>query len=354
MNLNVVIAAGGTGGHISPGIAILELLVSQKENYSIQSIYIHTLKRNQNTPDFQNSNFNILFHNSPPFSGNKILFPFLFLKNLISCFLTFKKLKINTIIAMGGYSSLPAILYGIIFKKKIYLCEQNCIPGKVTRFFLKFANKVAFSFPPSIDVPKSVNYKILGNPIRKRVLPNPKYDLNKKLNSKKLNILAMGGSQGARQINNMVSDLLAEENIRKSFNFRIITGETLYEETTTKIGKKAELIAYSNDMKSHFEWAHVVIARSGAGVIAECSLYGIFLVLVPYPFAADNHQEANAKYFEKHGAKVLYQKNEEITDLREVLISMNNNRKAFQMNCENIKQLGKENATQETINYFLK
>ena len=354
MKKNVVIAAGGTGGHISPGIALAEAIHKQKNKLFIESVFIHTLNKNKDNPDFKNTNCDILYHNTPSISHEKLFFPFLFILDLFQTIFYFIKLKINVVIAMGGYSSLPAILYAILFCKELYLCEQNCIPGKVNRIFFRFSKKIAFSFPPSIPS-KNLSYKVIGNPVREKVVPSVNYNFEQKLHTKKMNILAMGGSQGARQINNMISKLLEDDDLLEYYNVRIISGANLYNETKEAVGKKeVEVLAYSDDMKAQFEWAHIVVARSGAGVLAECALYGLFLILVPYPFAADNHQEANAKYFENLGVKVLYQKDEDIQQLKQIFLHLKSNKQELLTVSKNLGTIANPKAAEETIHYFFK
>lgn len=148
MNGSVVIAAGGTGGHISPGVALAEILSEKANVFGFDTVYIHSLVRNKNNPDLLQPPCEVLWHNVPQVGGLKTIFyPILFIIPFIKTILRFRKLRVNAVIGMGGYSSLPAILYAILFRKPLYLCEQNCVPGKITRVFSRFAKKIAFSFP---------------------------------------------------------------------------------------------------------------------------------------------------------------------------------------------------------------
>jgi UDP-N-acetylglucosamine--N-acetylmuramyl-(pentapeptide) pyrophosphoryl-undecaprenol N-acetylglucosamine transferase len=355
---HVLIAAGGTGGHISPGVALAEVLVEKKKELGIDSVYIHSLTRNKDNSDLKEVPCKVIWHTTPQFSKNPFLFPFSFLINFIITCIEFKKVKIDVIIAMGGYSSLPSILFAILFRKKLFLCEQNRIIGKVLRNFLKFADKIAFSFEPiNFDSTKNSHYKILGNPIRKKILPDIK-DISNKLQittkKEKIKVLVMGGSQGARQINNMVLSLMNHSDISKNYQFRVLTGSNLYEETKAKSNdSKAELISYSEDMKSHYEWANLVIARSGAGVISECSIFALPQILIPYPFAADNHQSANAKYFEeKAGAWLIEQRDEDNTKLTKILLEILQNREILVQRANLSLGSSKPSASLDTIKYF--
>ncbi|TGL49443.1 UDP-N-acetylglucosamine--N-acetylmuramyl-(pentapeptide) pyrophosphoryl-undecaprenol N-acetylglucosamine transferase [Leptospira wolffii] len=318
---SVLIAAGGTGGHISPGVALAENLVGRLDSLGVDKVVLHSLIRNKDNPDLKQAPCEVVWHNIPPLSGNLILLPFRYVFQLIRSWMSFSRLNVDAVIGMGGYSSVPAILYAVFFRKKLYLCEQNCIPGKVNRIFFKFADKVAFSFPPK-DPKVSARWEILGNPLRSKTVPklalkfSDKWDPKKK---KQFNVLVMGGSQGARQINNMVVNLMKHEVIQERFRFRMLTGTALYDEVSKKT-KDADLISYSDNMAEHYEWANLVIARSGSGVLSECAAYALPMVLIPFPFAKDDHQTANAKYMEANGAAAtLEQRDEDESKLFRIL-----------------------------------
>lgn len=356
---SIIIAAGGTGGHISPGIAIAESLMDLKAELGFENLAIHSLVRNKDNPDLRDAPCPVIWHNTPQLSKNVLKVPVLFSYNLFKTILQFRKIKVDCVIAMGGYSSLPALLYAVLFRKKIFLCEQNTVVGKVTRIFKKFADKIAFSFPPSnIENFQFNNFRVLGNPLRKKIIPDAKVNTNKMqvVNKKeKLNVLVMGGSQGARQINNMVISSMNNPEIAKNFNFRLLTGTSLYDEAKAKSQKSADIISYSEDMKTHYEWANLVIARSGAGVISECAVYSLPQILIPYPFAADNHQVANAKYFEKEaGAWVLNQKDENNATLVDILLEISNNRELLTQLTEKSFKCARVNAALDTVKYFFK
>lgn len=353
----IVIAAGGTGGHISPGIALAETLIEKKDSFQYEKLIIHSLLRNKDNPDLKESPCPVIWHNMPQPYKNFILFPFLLLYTLITTFIKFSRLKVDCVIAMGGYSCIPAILYAILFKKKIFLCEQNRAIGKVTRIFMRRANKVCFSFPP-MNIPNNIKteIKVCGNPLRKKIMPDQKSKANRAIptnKKEKLNVLVMGGSQGARQINNMVINSMNNVEISKNFNFRLLTGTSLYEEAKAMSPKPVDIISYSQDMKTHYEWAHLVIARAGAGVISECAVYLLPMILIPYPYAADNHQYENALYFNMESdTKVLNQRDENNSDLIDYLLNIQKDREKIVTLSSKLSKLARENASLDTVNFF--
>ncbi|MCB1141994.1 MAG: glycosyltransferase [Leptospiraceae bacterium] len=358
MSRHVLIAAGGTGGHISPGIALVEYLSEHKEDLGISDITIHSLYRNRDNPDLIDSPVPVQWHNLPQLNWKSLYKLPIILFHILKSILSLKKLGITDVIAMGGYSCLPSLLYAVLFKKNIYLCEQNRIIGKVVRLFQSRATKIAFSFPPvNLDLSEVKDYRVLGNPLRSKIFPTEGV-ISKKIKdlakAEKINVLVMGGSQGARQINNMVLSSMNHQDIVIHFNFRVLTGTNLYEETREKSKHSIDLISYSQDMKTHYEWANLVIARSGAGVISECVLHGLPTILIPYPYAMDNHQLENAKYCEEFcGALMINQTSEDDSALIQILLSTIENKQILKDLSEKSLNCSKPNATRDTIEYFL-
>lgn len=115
---SIVIVAGGTGGHISPGVALAEVLIELKEKIGYENLYLYSLVRNKNNPDLEQAPCPVLWHNLPSLSSNFFLFPIRYSIQIIKTFFIFKKLNIDVVIGMGGYSTVSSILYGIFFRKK--------------------------------------------------------------------------------------------------------------------------------------------------------------------------------------------------------------------------------------------
>lgn len=358
MSGTIVIAAGGTGGHISPGVALAEILVEKKEQFGFEKVFLHSLIRNKDNPDLQNPPCEVIWHHIPQLGGFRtLIYPFLFLLPFLKTLILFQKNKVTTVIGMGGYSSLPAILYAVIFRKSLYLCEQNCIPGSITRIFYRFAKSVALSFP--LAEGQTLTGKVIGNPIRKKVIPTQlNIRTNENLHEGKkntINVLVLGGSQGARQLNQMILNVMENSEISSKYKFRVLTGTSLYDETKNKSKGNAEIISYANDMKPNYEWANIVVARSGAGVIAECLVYGLPMVLIPYPYAKDNHQKENALYVESMGAcKIIHSTSEDPTSLVNILLEWKEHSEILKDMGHKSLALSNVNAAYQTLSYFFK
>lgn len=352
---SVVVAAGGTGGHISPGVALAEVLQSKKEELGFSDVFLHSIRRNSDNPDLKTPPCDVIWHNTPSFTSSKVLFPIRFAWNFIQTILEFRKRKVEAVIGMGGYSSVPAILYAIVFGKKFFLCEQNRVLGNVNRLFGKRAQKLALSFPLQEGKEQWKDSRVLGNPLRRKIIPKIALKQARQIDPKKknpLNVLVLGGSQGARQINNMVLSAMKNETVARSYKFRLLTGANLYSEVAQK-SKDADLISYAENMEDHYEWANLVIARAGAGVLSECSAYSLPMILIPYPFAKDNHQKYNADYFSSLGAAVsIDQKTEDDTKLVQILLEMSNNLEELNRMALASLSAARINAAAETVHYF--
>lgn len=351
----IAIACGGTGGHISPGIALLEELEKYKDHFLTESIFVHAPKRNRDNPDLQDPPVEIIWHNLPQIKLTTVLFyPFLLLWEMLRTYTQFKKRGINTVIGMGGYTSLLAILYTLLTKSELYLCEQNCMPGKITRTFWKSASKIALSFPLASEFPiPSPNFKILGNPLRASVLPKTPGLKNQIFSDKNpVNVLVLGGSQGARQINHMVLGSMEDADINRFFKFRVLTGTNLYEEVKNR-SNSVEAISYSKEMSVHYAWADLVVGRSGAGVIAECNAFALPMILIPYPYAADNHQKANAEYMKSQGACIVIDTTSTDPELlKNEMHKLRNDPQIILNMAMSSLGLAKINASRDTLNYF--
>ncbi|MCS7205148.1 MAG: UDP-N-acetylglucosamine--N-acetylmuramyl-(pentapeptide) pyrophosphoryl-undecaprenol N-acetylglucosamine transferase [Leptospiraceae bacterium] len=327
MELRVLIVAGGTGGHISPGIALYEAF--QKDYHA----EILSLERNRNYPDFQKNSFYLNFYDVPQFSWNLFSIFWFFYKIIRATIYSIKLIKkhqFNFIVGMGGYPTIPAIIAGILLRKKIYLCEPNAYPGLTTRVFYRFAKRVFLNFTLTKEFSHIQKKSILtGNPIRERVFNKAK---KRKRHSKIKTIFLVGGSQGAKQLNEMILNLWKSyPDFSQQFDWIIQTGIPHFERFSQEVEaipfrKKIEFFGFSTEIEKYFQRADLLISRAGAGIITEGLLYEIPMILIPYPYAKDNHQYYNAKALEEqHLAITIPTKTTEPYELYETIKQIKNN-----------------------------
>ena len=311
--VNITIAAAGTGGHINPGIAIAESL--QKNGYNISWLGTPKGMENKliNKKKFQ------FFALSISGIRNKgllklICLPFIVIISTIQAIKALKVTKTKLLIVMGGYVSLPAALAAKILNIKIIVHEQNSIPGLTNKILSYLSDQNFAAFPNSLR--KS---KIIGNPIRKEIeqVKNPK---ERFLNRKgSLRILVFGGSLGAKAFNQLLPSIFKIINDKNKLSITHQSGESMFDllkESYKGACFKVEIKRYIFDMEKKYNWADIVIARSGALTVSELIASGTASMLIPYPSAVDDHQYFNAKILEDVGAaEIIREKDLEKSNL---------------------------------------
>ncbi len=361
MSKTILITGGGTGGHISPGVAIYERAM---EMNNLSPLFLASFKdrRFSSLNDVEVSR--LLFYSPPALTKNPFKLPFFIVKFLRAIFVAkriLKKKNVAAIVGMGGYVSAPALFAAKMKKIPIFLCEQNSVPGKVTLKFEKNAEKIFGTFPESIQFFKNESaYQCVGNPIRHRVLRKISKREARKLfhlgHCSKV-ILVIGGSQGALRLNELIYGL------KKTYpqDFKSVgviwsTGESLYEEFRDKIQNELGagsiyLSPFLKDVGEAYMACDLAISRSGSGVMMELASLGIPSVLIPFPHAAADHQNKNADSFVDAGAAIKISDEYALPERAGELILglLNDDSKLAEMS-RKAKILGKANAAEDIIN----
>jgi len=308
-----MIIGGGTGGHITPGIAIYEDFKKKEKG-----VIFLTGKGDKRFFSEGDVNPDELFsYGAPTFSKNITKIP-LFIVKFFFAYLKAKKIikkqSVSSVIGMGGYVSAPALLAAKRKKVEIFLCEQNSVPGKVSLLFEKYAEKIYATFEISQEYFKEPEkFVLFGNPIRKKVLANiSKEDAKKKFNlsHSKHVVLVIGGSQGALKINELICDLKRKfPDMFKDVGLIWSTGTLSYEKFKNFVQNESQggavyISPYIDNVGEAYKASDLAISRSGAGVMMELAAMGLPSVFIPYPFAAMDHQNKNADAFVKEGAAI--------------------------------------------------
>ncbi len=308
--MRFVIAAGGTGGHLFPGLAVGEvllarghevmLLISEKEIDAVAT---------KGRDGFRIEKFPGI--GMPKiFSPAIIGFAFRFWKGLRRCKALFREWKPAAVLGMGGFTSTAPILAGRSRKVPTFVHDSNAIPGRANRLNARYVTKVLLGFKECAKFFPKAACEVVGTPLRSALLQP--VDKNAALAGFGLQpgrrtLLVMGGSQGAHGINVAVSSAAAK---LKSLSWQAIhlagaQDEQAMHEAYQREGVPASVAAFHHRMEEAYAAADLAIARSGAASLAELSHFGLPSILIPYPFAADDHQTANAKIYEDAGAAVL-------------------------------------------------
>ena len=304
MTNSVVIAGGGTGGHLYPGIALAKALMKHDANIEITFIGTQRGIESRVLPQ-EGLRLKTIF--SGGLLGKKGMGRVInWLKLPVGLLQSFGYLLMNRprlVVGVGGYVSGPVAASAWALRIPILIHEQNTVPGATNRWLGKIADKVAITFEMSKKYFPPHKVVKTGNMIREE------FALAKEPNtpvSEKFTVVILGGSQGAHSINRALLDTLDElEPMKDRLHFIHQTGKTDEAEVQAGYQQKgfsADAQAFIFDMVAQYRKASLIICRSGATTLAEITALGIPSVLVPYPFAAHNHQEHNARALESKGA----------------------------------------------------
>ena len=311
------ITGGGTGGHIYPAIAVadalkddeifyvgnpknLEFDIVKKKKYKFLCVNIHGMPRN--------------------FGFDLIKWIFQLSFAVLKCCFYILKYKPDAVFGTGGYVSAPALLAAKLLRVPYMMHDCDAQPGLVTRKIAPYASCVSLAFECAKNYINNKNCYINGNPIRAEFKTLSKSDARKRLNLEdKLTLCIMGGSQGARTINDASVDVLKQ--LSKNYNLQIIfqTGKRNFDaviEQLLKIypdyeaDKNIIVKPYFEDMVTVLKASDIAVSRSGSLSISEICASSIAPVFVPYPYAAADHQRKNAKFMVEKGAGLYIEDNE--------------------------------------------
>lgn len=308
--MKVIIAGGGTGGHVFPAISIAEEILARDETNEV--LFVGT-KNGMEKKVVPQKGYGIEFISSGGVVGKSV---FAKLKAAVSILggmagsvRIIRDFGPDAVVGVGGYASFPTVLCGFLRRLPTAVCEQNSVPGLANRVLSKFAAKILITFEESRKHFPKRKTVLTGNPIRR--------DLAARAARRRPpagpapGVFVLGGSQGARRLNEVVPKALAKTGL----GLRVIhqTGEADrpgVERSYRELGMGAEVFGFTEDMSGVYEKTDVIICRAGAGTIAEVTAFGIPSILVPLASSTHGHQLANARFAERNGAAVVVEEKE--------------------------------------------
>jgi UDP-N-acetylglucosamine--N-acetylmuramyl-(pentapeptide) pyrophosphoryl-undecaprenol N-acetylglucosamine transferase len=306
------IAAGGTGGHLFPGLAVAEVLHA----WGHQVLLLTSEKHIDAVATEGRSEFRIarLPGMGLPrgISLQTLKFLARFARGILQCRRLFSEFRPAAVLGMGGFTSIAPILAGRLSGLPVFVHESNAIPGKANRLNARLAGSWLAGFEECVQRIPAVPCEVTGTPVRGAFLKHPpKADALRSfgLSPERRTVLVMGGSQGAAGVNQAVMEAAANL-AGAGFQFLHITGAA--DEKTVaafyqRAGIPAWTAAFHHAMQDAYSAADIAVARSGAASLTELSYFGLPSILIPYPYAAEDHQTFNAKIFSRAGAAVLVQ-----------------------------------------------
>jgi len=316
--MNAVIACGGTGGHLFPGLAVAEslrdrghevmLFVSEKE--------VDTLALSGRTFRFEK-----LPTIGLPSLYSPAIFGFLrrFNESLSLCRSIYRNFKPQAVLGMGGFTSTAPILAGRMRGVPTFIHESNAIPGKANRLTARMVRAVLLGFKECAPFFPKVRTEITGTPIRTELkrLDRPMAREKLGLRPDLTTLLVMGGSQGASGINQaIIKSLPALHDMPlQVIHLSGARDERLVADNYQRENIPAYVSAFHHRMEEIYSAADLTVARSGAASLAEFAFFGLPGILIPYPYAADDHQSRNAQIFVQANAAILLKESELSGDL---------------------------------------
>mgnify|MGYP001279968680 FL=1 len=328
-NNKILIATGGTGGHIFPSLSLADFLKTKHQ------VEIITDKRGlRYLTGYKKTDIRTI--NSGTIFSKNIFKVFVGLIKVIFSFLDSFFLMINNrpklIIGMGGYSSFPICVAGYCLKIPVLIYENNLVIGRANKFLLPIAKKILVSTNDVQGISSKYSKKVFfcGYLIRSHIL-NLKKDKTENSDKEDLSILIMGGSQSAKVFGEILPDIMVkclENGVRfKIYQQCLDQQVNQIKKTYEKFKLEFELFSFSDDMTKYYQKANLAITRSGASSLAELINLKIPFITVPLPSSADNHQFKNASYFKEKGYCFLLDEKFLSDKLFQILLDLNKDKK---------------------------
>lgn len=318
----IMILAGGTGGHVMPALAVAEALAEQQVELSWVGSIGGLESRLVPLAGIAYDTISIRGLRGHGVIG-LLKLPFMLARAMSQVFRIIRKRKPDAIIGMGGFVSGPGGLMGALMGLPLLLHEQNSVAGWTNRFLAGVAKVVMSGFPS----PRGLDQPVwTGNPVRSSIseIPGPAERLSG--TSCPGRILVLGGSQGAAVFNADLPKLLGQsefDNLQVWHQCGQREVDRVIAEYE-RLGIECRVDQFINDMADAYAWSHVVICRAGAMTIAEICCAGVAAILVPYPYAVDDHQAVNAEFLVRNQAGLMFReqewhKGDWLTDLKHLL-----------------------------------
>ena len=314
--MRLLIAGGGTGGHLFPGVAVAEELRARDPDAAITFVGTKRGIEARVLPDL-GWNLELIEVSGLKTVGalGAIRGLFRLPKALWQARKVVKAFKPDAVIGVGGYASGPVVLMARLRGIPTAICEQNSIPGLTNKILGRVVRAVFLSFQESARFFKPKKIQLTGNPVRRELVqkllaaPPPA--------GERVHVLVSGGSLGAVAVNELAAEALIELSRTTAVTITHQTGEKDLAATTKRYadaGVAADCRAFIKDMATTYLAADLVIGRAGATTVAELAIAGKPAIFIPYPFAADNHQEINAREMADAGAALMFRQAELTAD----------------------------------------
>ncbi len=303
----LMIMAGGTGGHVFPALAVAEQMKAR--GFDICWLGTRAGIEARLVPE---NDITLEFISVTGVRGKNILTllkaPFLILLAIKQSLTVLRQYKPCVVLGMGGFASGPGGLAAKLLGIPLVVQEQNAVPGTTNRLLAKWAARVLEGFSGAFNNPRAI---FTGNPVRAEITALA--SIERKPSADAINVLVVGGSLGAVVLNEMLPSAMQKLSSVSALNINHQTGKGRVEQVQAAYqasGINAQVNEFIDDMAAAYQWADVVFCRAGALTVSELACAGLPSVLVPYPYAIDDHQTANAKWLANSGAAIVMPQSE--------------------------------------------
>ncbi len=348
----VMILAGGTGGHIFPGLAVASALRAQQ--VPVTWLGAEGGMETRLVPSHGIALDTIAVRGVRGKGALTLLgAPFKLLSAVRAAQRVLHLRRPRAVISFGGFAAGPGGLAARLAGVPLIVHEQNRAPGMTNRVLARFADRVLTGFPDSFS---GANEEVVGNPVRSEIaaIAPPEQRFSGRQGA--LRLLVLGGSQGARALNAAVPQALAALRGGIAFEVRHQCGEKLHDDALAayaRAGIDAAVEPFIADMAAAYAWADLVVCRAGALTLAELCAAGVGSVLVPFPQAVDDHQTKNAQYLVERGAAQLLPQGDDLADRLRATLEVLGNRAELLRMAQAARALAKPDAAQRVAHIVL-
>ena len=348
--MKVIIAGGGTGGHVFPAISIAEEILERNSGNEV--LFVGT-EHGIEKRILREKGYRVEFINSRGIVGKsffqKIMAVVSILGAMVSSLKILRDFRPDAVIGVGGYASGPTLLCASISSIPTAVCEQNSVPGLANRILSRFVAKIFITFEESREHLPAEKTVFTGNPIRR--------DLARGIAQKKArqssprNVFVLGGSQGARKLNEVVP--LSLEKLGTQVSVTHQTGQAQVEsvrETYRQLSIDAEVFGFTDDMSKIYEKTDLAICRAGSGTLSEITAFGIPAILIPLASSTHDHQLKNARILEANAAAAVVEEKELSVEGLCAVVERTLEQSTLERMAENSRKLARPHAAREIVN----
>ncbi len=311
--MKILIAGGGTGGHLFPGIALAEEVITRRKGNEV--VFVGT-DRGLEARVVPKEGYPLEIIRAQGLKGKRLmallagLFYYLPLA-FIESFRILSRHKPDVVVGVGGYASGPVVMAAWLMGIPTAIQEQNALPGLTNRILGKVVKVVFTSFDEAKRFFPEKKVSLIGNPIRRKLMDNY---LRSHVAHERFNVLVFGGSLGAKGVNTrMIEALDSLADLKEQIHFVHQTGKNDLETVRqgyAQRGFSADVVEFIDDMSAAYARADLVVCRAGATTLAELTVCKKASILIPFPYATDNHQEVNAGALVSAGAALMFRESE--------------------------------------------